>query len=61
MEYDPEADQAERFENSENKVQGQLHEIIKILGSSFARVISSEAWVVKAVCILKFLKASLQT
>jgi hypothetical protein len=49
VEYDPEADQDERFENSENKAQGQLHEIIRVLGSRFAKEVSSEAWIAKAV------------
>lgn len=49
MEYDPDADEAERFENGDNKVQGQVHEIIKILGTRFAKEMSSEKWIAKAV------------
>lgn len=52
VEYDPEADEAERFENGENKVQGQVHEIIRILGNQLAKEMSSGTWVAKAVRIL---------
>jgi hypothetical protein len=51
-EYDPEAIEAERFENSDNKVQGQLREIRKILGTRLANEMSSETWIAKAVSTL---------
>lgn len=49
VEYDAEADEAERFENGVNKVQGQVHEIIRILGTRLASEMSSETWIAKAV------------
>ena len=52
MEYDPETNEAERFENGDNKVQGQVHEIVKILGARLAGEMSCETWIAKAVCTL---------
>ena len=49
VEYDPEANEAECFENSDNKVQGQVHEIVKIFGTRLASEMSSETWIAKAV------------
>lgn len=49
VDYDPESDEAERFENSGNKVQGQLREIKKVLGAQLSVEMSSEAWIAKAV------------
>ena len=41
--------EAERFENSDSKVQGQLGEIRKILGTQLAGEMTSEVWIAKAV------------
>jgi hypothetical protein len=49
VEYNPEWDDAERFENADNKVQGQLQEIKVLLGSQLFGELSSEAWIAKAV------------
>jgi hypothetical protein len=49
VEYDPEANEVERFENSDSKAQGQLREIRKVLGTQLANDMSSERWIVKAV------------
>ena len=49
VEYNAEVDEAEHFENGNNKVQGQVHEIIKILGTCLASEMSSETWIAKAV------------
>jgi hypothetical protein len=49
VEHDPESDEIERFENNDNKVQGQLREIKQVLGTRLASEMSSEAWIVKAV------------
>lgn len=48
-EYDPEVDEAERFENGDSKVQRQVHEIVKVLGTRLASEMSSERWIAKAV------------
>jgi hypothetical protein len=48
-EYIQDFNEAERFENNENKVQAQLREIMKILGSQLSSEISSETWISKAV------------
>lgn len=47
--YNSEFDDAERFENAENKVQGQLQEIKELLGAQLFDELSSEAWIAKAV------------
>lgn len=51
VKYNPELDEAdsERFENSDNKVQGQLREIKELLGDQLFDELSSEAWIAKAV------------
>ena len=49
VEYNPDLDEAECFENNENRVQGQLQEIRKVLGSRLADEMSSEKWIAKAV------------
>lgn len=52
VEYDSEVDEAERFENSDNRVQGQIHEIVKVLGPRLASEMSSETWIGKVVSTL---------
>lgn len=55
--YDPESIEAERFENHDNKVQGQIREIRKVLGAHLTGEMSFEAWIAKAVsfhCLSKF-------
>jgi len=52
VEYDLDAIEAERFENGDNKVQGQVHEIVRILGTRLALEMSSETWIAKAVSTL---------
>lgn len=52
VEYDPEATESERFENGENKVQGELREIRKLLGARLASDMPSETWIGKAVSTL---------
>lgn len=49
VEYNPELDESERFENGDNKVQGQLQEIKKLLGAQLFDELSSEAWIAKVV------------
>jgi hypothetical protein len=48
IEYDPDSDEAQRFENGDNKVQGQLREIRKLLGVQLSAEMS-EMWITKAV------------
>lgn len=48
VEYDEEFDEGQRFENGDNKAQGQLREIMKVLGARLSAEMS-EAWLVKAV------------
>jgi len=59
IDFNPDINDAERFENIENKDQGQLHEIRKVLGWQLANDVSSETWIAKAVsrnicCISQF-------
>jgi len=49
VECDPESDEAERFENADNKIQGELREIKIILGDRLSSEMSSEPWIAKAV------------
>ena len=49
IECDLESAEAERFENAENKTQGQVREIKMVLGAQLSGEISSEAWIAKAV------------
>lgn len=49
VEYVEESIETERFENSDSKVQGQLREIRKVLGTQLAGEMVSEAWIAKAV------------
>ena len=49
VECDSESEEAERFENAENKIQGQVREIKMVLGAQLSGEISSEAWIAKAV------------
>jgi len=49
VDYNPDLNEAERFENTENKTQGQLHEVRKALGSRLAGDMSSEKWIAKLV------------
>lgn len=49
VEYDAELIDAERFESNDNRVQAQIREIRKVLGAQLAGVMSSEAWIAKAV------------
>jgi len=52
IDYNPDLGDAERFENIENKDQGQLHEVRKVLTHQLANEMSSETWIAKAVsCI----------
>ena len=51
IDYNPDLDDAEHFENIENKDQGQVHEIRKVLGCQLANEMSSETWIAKAVSI----------
>jgi hypothetical protein len=51
VEFDSNYDETERFESSDNKVQGQLREIKKVLGTKLACEMSSEAWIAKAVSL----------
>ena len=44
-----ESEEAERFENAKNKIQGQVREIKMVLGVQLSGEMSSEAWIVKAV------------
>ena len=48
-EYDPDSEEGERFENGDNKVQGQLREIMKVLGARLSDKMFSETWIAKAV------------
>jgi len=48
IEYVPESDEGQRFENADNKVQGQLQEIRKVLGAQLSAEMS-ETWLIKAV------------
>ena len=43
------SEEAERFENAKNKIQGQVREIKMVLGVQLSGEMSSEAWIVKAV------------
>jgi len=47
--YNHDTSNSERFENIENKVQEELHEIMQILGPRLSQEIS-EPWLIKAVC-----------
>lgn len=47
MEYDSEWDEKQRFENGANKAQGQLRDIMEVLGTRFM----AEPWVAKAVSL----------
>jgi len=49
VEYVEESIEAECFENSDSKVQGQLREIRKVLGTQLAGEMISEVWIAKAV------------
>jgi len=49
VECDVESEEAERFENAENKIQGQVREIKMVLGAHLSGEMSSEAWIAKAV------------
>jgi len=49
IDYNPDFDEAERFENIENKDQSQLREIRKVLGCQLANEVPSETWIAKAV------------
>jgi len=48
IEYVPDSDEGQRFENGDNKVQGQLQEIRKVLGARLSAEMS-ETWLIKAV------------
>lgn len=48
IEYVPELDEEQRFENGDNKVQGQLQEIRKLLRAGLSAELS-ETWLIKAV------------
>jgi len=49
IDYNPDLDKAERFENIENKDQGQLREVRMVLGCQLANEMASETWIAKAV------------
>lgn len=49
VECDSESEEAERFENAENKIQGQVWEIKMVLGAQLSGEMYSEAWIAKAV------------
>lgn len=49
VECNSESEEAERFENAENKIQGQVREIKIVLGAQLSGEMSSEAWIAKAV------------
>jgi len=49
VEHDPDSEEGERFENGDNKVQGQLREIMKVLGARLSDKMFSETWIAKAV------------
>lgn len=48
-ELDPDWIEAERFENSDNKVQGQLRDIKKVLGDQLSSEMASETWIPRVV------------
>ena len=39
----------DRFENSHNKAQGQVQEVMEVLGARLSEEMSSESWIAKAV------------
>ncbi|KAH9970790.1 hypothetical protein BGW80DRAFT_540110 [Lactifluus volemus] len=47
VEFDPTSDESERFESTDNMIQGQLREIREVLGMEASEVF--EPWVAKAV------------
>ena len=49
VECDPESDEAERFESTDNKIQGEVQEINIVLGARLSSEMSSEPWIAKAV------------
>lgn len=49
VEYDPDFDLAERFENKDTNIQAQLHEIKEVLGDKLFADIPSETWIAKVV------------
>ena len=49
VECDPESDEAERFESTDNKIQGEVREIKIVLGAQLSSEMSSEPWIAKAV------------
>lgn len=42
-------DEDERFENVDNKIQGEIREIKIVLGDSLAREMATQPWIAKAV------------
>lgn len=49
IKYDPEMNHGDRFENSHNKAQGQVQEVMEVLGARLSEEMSSESWIAKAV------------
>jgi len=49
VECDSESDEAARFENADNKIQGQVREIKVVLGAHLSGEMSSEVWITKVV------------